>query len=145
MTTTVILPAGMHDLGFAEGVDFVSTSSPPAILADKIDATTGELESLITGQDPVDAAVIHIARTRRGSGAAVLDIGHRFHEITKNDERAPDLARSYVREMFLDMTRDGRIEIHDIDTTQFGTLSDGLGIFLAYTNLRTGEKRRVLL
>lgn len=143
MTTTVILPAGLHELGFAEGVDFVSTASPPAILADKINATTGALESLLTGNDPVDAAVIHIARTRRGSGAATADIGHRLHEIQKNDERAPDLARSYVREMFQEMTQDGRIEIHDIDTTQFGTLSDGLGIFMDYTNLRSGARLTV--
>ena len=137
----VILPAGFHELGAASGTDFVTAESPPAILADDIDATTGELNSLVSSIEPEDSAVIQIMRTRRGSGAAVLDIGHRFHLIEKNDERAPDLAKAYAREAFADLVSGGLIEIHDIDTSQFGEIGDGLGIFLSYIILRTGTRR----
>jgi len=138
---TVILPAGLHELGAAAGTDFVTAESPPTLLADDIDATTGELNSLIEGIEPEDSAVIQIMRTKRGSGAAVLDIGHRFHLIEKNDDRAPDLAKAYAREAFADLVNGGFIELHDIDTSQFGQIGDGLGIFLSYTILRTGTRR----
>jgi hypothetical protein len=137
----VILPAGLHELGFAEGTQFVSPASPPAILADDINASTGEVNSLLTSIEPEDSAVIQIMRTRRGSGASVLDIGHRFHLIDKNDERAPSLAEAYARGALADLLRDGRIDLHDIDTSQFGELGDGLGIFLSYSILRTGARR----
>ena len=137
----VILPAGFHELGFAEGTSFVSPASPPAILADDIDATTGNPNSLIESIEPEDSAVIQIMRTRRGSGASVLDIGHRFHLIEKNDERAPTLAEAYVREALAELVRDGRIELHGIETEQFGQIGDGLGIFLSYSILRTGVRR----
>jgi len=141
--SVVILPAGYHEMGTAAGVDFVTPASPPSILADDIDATTGEPNSLMTSIAPEDSMVIQIMRTRRGSGAAVLDIGHRYHLIEKNDERAPAAAEAYTREAFADMTRDGLIEINDIDTEQFGQVNDGLGVFMTYTILRTGARRRV--
>src|SRR5688572_8555787 len=115
-TSVVILPAGFHELGSAAGTDFVTPDAPPAILADDIDASTGELNSLLTSIDPEDSAVIQIMRTKRGSGAAVLDIGHRFHLIEKNDERAPETAKAYAREALADLVADGRIEVNDIST-----------------------------
>lgn len=139
----VILPAGYHSLGFAEGVTFTSPSAPAAIIADDIDATTGEVNSLLSSVDPVDSAVINIARTERASGAAVLDVGHRFRSITKNNEQAPRLAEAYAREMYADLERDGRISIVSIDTTQFGVLADGLGLLITYDNLLSGTRRTV--
>lgn len=141
----IILPAGQHSLGFAEGVQFVSPAHPPVIIADDVNAQTGEVNSLLTSVDPIDGAVINIARTERGSGAAVLDIGHRFRDIRKNDERAPGLAESYAREMYADLVAGGLIEIVSIDTTQFGAVHDGLGLLMTYTNLRSGKTLRVPL
>lgn len=140
----IILPAGLHALGTAEGVQLVEPSRPPVIAADDVNATTGEVNSLLTSIDPVDSAVIQIARTARGSGAAVLDIGHRFADIRKNDESAPALAKAYAREMFAELVADGRIEIESVDTKQFGDVADGLGLFLTYRKA-SGERRRILL
>lgn len=142
--SVIILPAGVHSLGFAEGVQFVEPSRPPVIAADDVNATTGEVNSLLTSIDPVDSAVIQIARTRRGSGAAVLDIGHRLAEIKKNDDSAAELAKSYAREMFAALVADGRIEIESIDTQQFGAVDDGLGLFLTYRKA-SGARRRILI
>ncbi len=141
----IILPAGVHALGTAEGVQLVDPQHPPFVVAKDINATTGEVNSLLTSINPIDNAVIQIARTRRGSGAAVLDIGHRLHEIKKLNEQSPTLAEGYVREMYKDLTDAGHIEITNIDTEQFGTMKDGLGIFLTYTLVATGETRQRVL
>jgi hypothetical protein len=66
------------------GVAPPSLLGPPSpLLADKINPITHDYESLSEGRDPIEAQVLIALSIVRGSGAAVLNIGHRLHEIRK--------------------------------------------------------------
>lgn len=81
-------PAGLPLSAFTPSP--VSTlGPPPPILAERIDPTTGEVLSILEGEDPTDAALLWQLRVRQGSGAALGDNGNRLHLITKATEGAP--------------------------------------------------------
>lgn len=140
MTTTVILPAGVLSLGYADGVEFVSPASPPVFLADDIDPKTGEMNTILAGIDAVDATVINVLRTMRASGAAVLDFGHRFGTVKKVDDAAAETVRGLVEEAFAFLVQRGDIRIDSVDAEEFGDLKDGVAWFMSYTNLRSNRK-----
>ena len=79
---TASLPSTNTPIGY--GVAPPSLLGPPSpLLADKIDPKTHDYESLFEGRDPVEAAVLLAFSIVRNSGAAVVNVGHRFHTIRK--------------------------------------------------------------
>ena len=145
MGQVVIPPAGISPIGVVAPVEFSSPARPPAILADDIDPATGELRSILRGIDPVDSQVVTRARTRRGSGASVAGVGHRFHDIDKVDEQVVMRARHEAELAFADLVERRDIRIDDIQAEEAPGRGDGANLFMAYTNLRTGRAGRVKL
>ena len=140
----IIPPAGVTPLGFWGPVAFVGQVKPPAILADYISSTTGDFVSLFRGLHPIDAQVITRARTKRGTGASVRNVGHLFHTFELVDEHAVQQARFECARMFADLVDRKDIRIDDVVVQE---LPDGAGVatFLAYTNLRTKKPDKVRL
>jgi hypothetical protein len=74
----VIPPAGTVPFSAFIPHPYTPAGAPPVILADAIDPYTGEFSSLEDSYDPADGAVVVTCRTKRGSGGAVMEIGHLF-------------------------------------------------------------------
>lgn len=85
-------PAGISSFFLAE--NFVDPGAPKGILADPIDPRTGELLSIERGFDPTDAAVLAALAIKRKTGAAVMETGQRYQDVT----HLGDSARSALRQ-----------------------------------------------
>lgn len=138
-TAYYIPPAGVSPASFfLPGVDVVDPSKPPAILADSLSVSTGELTSMLTAPHPVDAAIREAFRVKRGSGASVQDIGHRFDRVRK---MLPSTARdlqdeaAQVLKPFID---DGVVRLVSMEVEMNGSF-DHAAMMIQYTNLLTGE------
>lgn len=137
MTTFVIPPAGTPASAF-QASTFADPALPPGILADSINANTGELTSLLDGPHPVDAMVVHIARTRLGSGA-VATVGTTYHEIQKVDPTTTPTDIKFRTEQAYDLlVKRGDIRIKSIVASADGDTGD---VYMTYVNLRTGDER----
>jgi hypothetical protein len=91
-------PAGTSPASAFELVHHPRPLPPPAILADAIDAKTGEYETLMSGRGLADAFVIEAIRIQRGTGAAVRDEGNRYRELTHVDGDGPEVVDSMTRQ-----------------------------------------------
>lgn len=138
----IIQPAGISAAGTYTTVEVISPSKPPAILADDINPTTGELNSILSGIHPVDAAVITRIRTKRASGASVSSIGHRFDRVKKIDESYETAIRYEAEQVFADLVFRGDIRV---DKIAFSDTGDTGSIFFYYTNLRTNVADKLRL
>jgi hypothetical protein len=138
----IIQPAGISAAGTYTAVEVISPAKPPAILADDINPTTGELNSILSGIHPIDAAVITRIRTKRSSGASVNSIGHRFDRVKKIDESYETAIRYEAEQVFADLVFRGDIRV---DKIAFSDTGDTGSIFFHYTNLRTNAAKKVKL
>lgn len=77
---------------------FAVQEPPAAILADEIDPITRDFTSLERSRSIADGMVIHLLSVQRGTGAAVLDTGHRLRELRQVEERTPVSTESTLRE-----------------------------------------------
>jgi hypothetical protein len=93
-----IPPAGVTPASAFSLTQHAVSEPPPAILADAIDPATGEYLSITESATIADGLVVHLLRTQRGSGAAVLEFGQRFRELTHVTSESPETVESMVRE-----------------------------------------------
>lgn len=93
-------PGGLSPASDPVVDDLAVQEPPPAILADRINPTTGDFESLFLGRPLADAFAIEALRVQRGTGAAVRDLGNRFRELTHVEDDAPELIESMTAEAF---------------------------------------------
>lgn len=93
MPIPVIPPAGTSPAGFFVPVNYTVPGEPIAMLADPIDPVTLEYLSIERGFDPVDAAVVTSVRTKRESGSAVENVGHRYQDHPRVDEHLEQFMR----------------------------------------------------
>jgi hypothetical protein len=91
-------PAGTSPASAFTVLEYPAQLPPAAILADAIDPATGELESVFRGRGLADAMMIEAMRIHRGSGAAVRDVGNRFHEVRYVDGTTGEVMASLARE-----------------------------------------------
>ncbi len=133
----IIAPAGVSAASFHTPTVFADPALPPAILADDIDPSTGNLRSILVGIHPVDSAVITRLRTRRGSGASVSEVGQRFDRVKKVDETILSQLRTEVDVMLQDLVDRRDIRIEQVLSEEDG---DTARVFVEYTNLRTQAK-----
>ena len=94
---------------------FAAQVKPPAILADLIDPETRDYASLTQSQGIADGMVIHALSVHRGTGAAVLDTGHRLRELRQVDERSPVTTESVLREAMQHAKDSGAAEFRRIE------------------------------
>lgn len=123
-----IPPAGFSPASAFELVGHAVQQSPVPILADLIDASTGEYLSLEDSATIADGLVVTLLRTQRGSGAAVLEFGQRFSELREVDNEATGLAESMTREALQPARDAGVVDFRSIrsvvnpsDSTQVDT------------------------
>lgn len=138
--TVIIPPAGVSPISSGAPVELIGPSKPPAILADDIDPETGDFRSLLSGVHPVDGMVVTAFRTRRGSGASVENVGHRFHEITHvNIDIDARIRYEYERTLSV-LVKRGLVRIDAIHVDASG---DSATSYCLYTNIRSMLQNRV--
>lgn len=93
-------PAGTSPASAYTILSFAPPQPPPAILADKIDAVTGEFLSLLEGHTIADGFATEALRIQRATGAAARDLGNRFRELTHVDDKSLEQVESMARDAF---------------------------------------------
>lgn len=110
-----IPPAGVTPAS-AFALEQHAVSEPPVpILADAIDPATGDYTSIVDSATIADGLVVHLLRTHRGTGAAVLTTGQRFRELTHVTEGSPELVESMVREALRPATDAGVVAFRQLE------------------------------
>lgn len=143
MPGPVITPASLTPLGSPFPGAAVPIDSIPVIMADKIDPMTGEFESLLSGRDPVDAQVLYMMTIAAGSGAAVMNKGQRFADVTHIGDEIARVLDSVTRQTLENLSRRGDIFIQSVEviTADPGiNPADFAEIQLKYLNLRANGK-----
>jgi hypothetical protein len=135
----VLVPAGVSAAGLASPVEFVSPAKPPAVLADNIDPSTGELLSILSGIHPVDSHVITRLRTQRASGVSVMNVGHEFAQIRKVDDAFVKRVTNAVENLFADLIERGDIKLPKVAVVEDG---DTGHVWFQYINMRTQRRRK---
>ena len=138
-----IPPAGVSAASFWTATPFADPARPLGTLADKLNANTGELESLISGRDPTDAAIAYQFRLKRGTGAAVQDDGQAFDAIRKNTDSAPAELRFETERVMRPFVERGDAEIVSISIEAGEDAGDIGAVYLEYRNLRSGQTQRL--
>jgi len=109
-----IPPAG-YPLSAYTPPNLAAVPPPPAILADRFDTETGDVATLLEGDDPTDAALQWQFTVRQGSGAALGDNGNRLHEIRKATEQAPTRLADEARRVVQKFVQRG--DLTDVEVT----------------------------
>jgi hypothetical protein len=119
----------------------VDPAHPPGYLADDIDPLTGDLRTVLSGIDPIDAMVIQAVRVDEGSGASTNGTGNRFRQIQKVDDSVEQSVRFEYQRCLADLVKRKLIRIDQIVVTVDG--SDTVSSFCLYTNLATRVQQPV--
>lgn len=130
-----IPPAGSGPAAAFDVQAFPVQLEPPAILADRIDPMTGDFASLLHGRPLADAFAIEALLVQRGTGAAVMDTGNRFRELSHVDDDAVELVESMTREAFTDAERAGVARLVGVSVTVDETDPAQLNTMLEYRDL----------
>jgi hypothetical protein len=124
-----IPPAGVTPASAFSLTQQAASEPPNAILADAIDPATGDYLSIVDGASIADGLVVHLLRTQRGSGAAVLGFGQRFRELTHVTSESPERVESMAVEALRPASDAGIVRFQEIE----GEVDAGDG-----TQLNTG-------
>jgi hypothetical protein len=144
MTPTTIPPAGVSEASFFTPATFTPPARPPAILALKLDATTGEILSFTAGGHPVDNHVLMAIRVQRDSGPSVGGIGNRLVDIRKVDDTTAMRVKQELNRCLEPLVQrlDIRIEKLTVDADPNG---DTAQAFIEYTNLQNQIIKKITL
>jgi hypothetical protein len=143
----MIPPAGTSPASAYEIAAINERKAAPLILADMIDPVTGDFASLTRGRPLADAFAIEALRVQRESGASVMDVGNRFHEVRHIESNASETIDSMVREAFADGERAGVLEVVAV-TVERDEDSAQVNASVEYRDLlanRNAPTRRLLL
>jgi hypothetical protein len=137
-----IPPAGYSPASAFDLVGHAEAPDPVAILADEIDPTTGDFASVDRSASIADGLVITLLRTKRGSGAAVLEFGQRFSELRHMTADAPILAESLAREALAPATDAGVVGFRELVATANDRDPTQLDTSIEYLDLLAPEAER---
>lgn len=130
-----IPPAGVTPASAFSLTEHAVSEPPPAILADLIDPATGEFRSIVDSATIADGLVVHLLRTQRGSGAAVLEFGQRFRELTHVTSESPELVESMAREALRPATDAGVVAFRQVEAEADPEDGTQLNTGIEYTDL----------
>jgi hypothetical protein len=129
------LPGTQTPIGY--GVAAPSLIGPPSpLLADNIDPQTHDYVSLFEGRDVIEAQVLIALSVVRGSGAAVVDIGNRFHEIRKILPSIKSVLDSKAREALRLLITKQDIRYRGIELTVLDEGNQTVECVVKWENLR---------
>ena len=112
----------------------------PPILAERIDPKTGDLATILEGDDPTDAAIQWQALVRQGSGAALGDNGNRLHTITKGTEDAPTRIADEGRRIMSKFVTRGDVSEVAVTGDVVGGSTATASLAISYRNNHTSKK-----
>lgn len=130
-----IPPAGVTPASAFALQQHAVSEPPPAILADMIDPATGEYLSIVDSATIADGLVVHLLRTQRGSGAAVLEFGQRYRELSHVTEESPELVESMTREALRPATDAGIVQFKSIEVEVDAEDRTQMNTGIEYTDL----------
>jgi hypothetical protein len=144
---TTPIPSTQVPVGY--GVTAPSLLGPPSsLLADKINPLTHDFESLSEGRDPIEAQVLIALSIVRNSGAAVIGVGNRLHEIRKILPSIQNDLDSKVREALKLLIKKRDIRYLGIDLSINDPGNQTVEAIVKWVNLRAfdhGQIRRTSL
>lgn len=117
--------------------------APPPILAERIDPKTGDLATILEGDDPTDASIQWQATIRQGSGAALGNNGNRLHTITKATEDAPTRIADEGRRIMAKFVDRGDVRDVVVAGDVVGGSTATTALQVTYTNNHTTTKSTV--
>ncbi len=112
-----IPPASFSPASAFELVGHAAQQDPVPILADLIDPSTGDFESIEESATIADGLVVQLMRVQRGSGAAVLTFGQRFREVRNVQADTPELIDSLAREALQPARDAGIVDFQSLSTS----------------------------
>ncbi len=142
--TVIIPPSTLTALGGALPAVGVQ-AAPPVILADYIDPDTRDFASMMYTLDPIDAQVIIAITTKRGSGAAVIDVGHYLHKIKKILESIQVDITAGIKLALKRLVTNGDISLLPIDFLNVDPGNQQVEFLVKWKNLRAGTLLSVRL
>lgn len=131
--------AGVTSLGTADLAEYRPLPAAPVIRADKLEYQTQAFESVFSDNDPTDAAVVESLWRVRGSGAAVRNVGTRFLDVQKLDNKAKTLLENEARIALRRLVSKGYITIKSIVVK---TGNDWAEVEVNYINNRTALAKK---
>lgn len=140
--TIIVPPSTLTSLGGALPTVGVQ-AEPPVILADYIDPDTRDFASMLSTLDQIDAQVIIAITTKRGSGAAVMDVGHKLHLIKKIRESIKTDITAEIKLALKRLVTNGDITMLPIDFTSVDPGSQQVNFVVKWKNLRSGTLNSV--
>lgn len=140
--TIIIPPSTLTSLGGALPTVGVQ-ARPPVILADYINPDTRDFASMLSTLDQIDAQVIIAITTKRGSGAAVMDVGHRLHLIKKiRDSIKTDIAAE-IKLALKRLVTNGDITMLPIEFVAVDPGNQQVDFIIKWKNKRSGTLNSV--
>ena len=136
-TLALTLPSAFSSLGGvlpSAGVQ----AAPPVILADYIDTETRDFASMLSTLDPIDAQVVIAITTKRGSGAAVMDVGTKLHEIRKIKESVRTDIIAEIKTALSKLITNKDITLKPIEFTEILPGKQQISFMVSWVNLRAG-------
>jgi hypothetical protein len=130
-----IPPAGVTPASAFSLQQHAVSEPPPAILADQIDPATGEYLSIVDSATIADGLVVHLLRTQRGSGAAVLSFGQRYRELTHVTTDSTETVESMTREALQPAADAGVVRFDQIEAEIEPRDGSQLNTGIQYTDL----------
>ncbi|MEA3225142.1 MAG: hypothetical protein U9Q07_04265 [Planctomycetota bacterium] len=120
-------------------------AQPPVILADYIDPDTRDFASMLSTLDQIDAQVVIAITTKRGSGAAVMDVGHKLHEIKKIRESIQTDITAEMTRALKRLVTNGDITMKPIDFLSVDPGTQQVDFMIKWKNKRSGALQSVRL
>lgn len=140
--TIIVPPSTLTALGGALPAVGVQ-AAPPIILADYIDPGTRDFASMLSTLDQIDAQVIIAITTKRGSGAAVMDVGHRLHKIKKILESIQTDITAEIKLALKRLVTNGDITLKPIKFLNVEPGNQQVDFMVEWVNLRSGTLNSV--
>jgi len=143
-TLSLTIPSTLTSLGGA--LPSVGTqAAPPVILADYIDPETRDFASMLYTLDQIDAQVIIAITTKRGSGAAVRDVGHKLHNLKKIKDSIKTDITAEIKTATKKLVTNGDITLKPIDFTSIDRGNQQVDFVVSWYNRRSGTLSSVRL
>ena len=142
--TIIVPPSTTSALGGALPTVGVQLA-PPVILADYISPDTRDFVSMLETLDQIDAQVLIAITTKRGSGAAVMDVGHKLHEIRKIRESIQTDITAGIKLALKRLVTNGDITMKPIEFLTVDPGSQQVDFMVKWVNRRSGTLASVRL
>lgn len=111
-------------------------------MADRIDPLTGDIATLLEGDDPTDAAIQWQFTVRQGTGAALGANGHRLHRIKKAVDGVEVQLQDEAKRVMRPFVQRGDVRELTVTAGVIGDSTATAAVEVACKNVHTEQRTR---